>query len=575
MNRLLTTAVIAVLGQLLGGCVGQHHQLRYTPALQIANGDPDGSMSPHLTPGEPVDSVLGVVDLLLGPAGTDLPVEPFAVDEERLEELFPVHDHGDDVRFAYRFLHFTDVQIRDRGNGVGARLERVVDRHIVYTQNNFYQDHADLLYFAYMAGAMRQLLDRGDHAFVVHTGDAMHMSNRSELAAYNRVLERVLMRDPTSGEPCTGCWSEHGWLTPRFGVAADRAPVHRFFNVIGNHDVLRWGNWTRGDDRMVRAHEADIASVGELRASLAQLGGGSGALVDPALPLQPPTDPSGPPPGYYAVDLPLPAEHDGGEGLAVRLIALNVYEASPRGRFGTRADEAAVGQGQVDWLRDTLEDAQEDPRIDHVLVLGHERLWYVAIEDGDGKVGHRGRIGRILAAYPKVTAYLSGHAHNGASPVNPHVVALRYPFAHYTLPSMMEFPKVFASIQVERLVDGRTRIQARPVNLADLGAVPDPFGDTAGATVDLGARVHPRQQWAFESWLLALDELCGDDVTCRARQLASECLQAAVIDRPDRVTRWNTAGDGFSVTITVPRANGIVTSPHSRRGDPEKGRRRK
>lgn len=570
MHRLLTTAAL-LLPALSVGCVGQHYQLRYTPALQIANGDPDGSVSPHMTPGEPVDTVLGVVDLLLGPEVTDLPPEPFALDEGRLAELFPVVEDADDVRFSYRFLHFTDVQIRDRGNGVGARLERVVDRHIVYTQNNFYQDHADLLYFAYMAGAMRQLLDRGDHRFVVHTGDTMHMANRSELAAYNRVLERVLMRDPASDEPCASCWSEHGWLTPRFGVAADQAPAHRFFNVIGNHDVLRWGNWTRGDDRLVRANETDIASVAELSAALAELGGGSGDLVAPTLPLQPSAPADAPPPGYYAVDLPLPASAG---DLAVRLIALNVYEASPRGRFGTRADEAAVGKAQVDWLRELLEDAQGDPRIDHVIVLGHERLWYVAVEDERGKVGHRGRIGRLLSAYPKVVAYLSGHAHNGASPVNTHVVALRYPFAHYTLPSMMEFPKVFASIRVERLLDGRTRIQAHPVNLADLGAVPDPFRG-AEPNVDLGARVHTRQQEAFERWLLALDARCGDDVTCRARQLASECLQAATIDRPDRVVRWNTAGDGFFEPITVPRDNGIVTSPHTRRGDPERGRRRK
>ncbi len=560
MHRLLAVAAISLLLAPSVGCVGQHHQLRYTPALQIANGDPDGSVSPLLTPGEPVDSVLGVVDVLLGPGATDLPVEPFVVDEGRLEELFPVPTAGDDVRLAYRFVHFTDVQIRDRGNGVGAKLERLVDRHIVYTQNNFYQDHADLLYFAHMAGAMRQLLDRGDHAFVVHTGDAMHMSNRSELAAYNRVLERVLMRDPVDGLACVSCWADHGWLTPAFRVGGEETPSHRYFNVVGNHDVLRWGNWTRGDDRLVRANEADIASSAELSAALVALGSGGGNLVDPALPLQPDASAGAPPRGYYAVDLPL----TGAEGLNVRLIALNVYEASPRGRFGTRADEAAVGHGQAEWLRGLLEDTEADPTIDHVIVLGHERLWYVAVEDERGRVGHRGRIGRLLSAYPKVVAYLSGHAHNGASPMNSHVVALRYPFAHYTLPSMMEFPKVFSSILVERLTDGRTRITAHPVNLADLGGVPDPFGE-ANSSVDLRARVHTRQQEAFERWLLALDAICGDDVSCRAHQLASECLGAAVIDRPDRVIRWRSAGGGFFVPIVVPRENGIVTSPHERR----------
>ncbi len=557
MGRRITTVVGLVACALVGGCAGQHRHLSYTPALQAAN----GGETAHLRPGEPVDSVMGAVDLLLGPEAEDLPPEVFRIDDARLDALFPEPEVGDDVALSYRFVHFTDVQIRDRGNGVGPRLERLVDRYIVFTQNNFYQDHSDLLYFAFAASAMRQLLDRGGHEFVVHTGDAMHMCTDSELAAFNQVLERILMADPDDGSPCVDCWADHGWLTPSFRVAGDHWPRHRFFNVIGNHDVLRWGNWTRDDDRMVTAHETDIASVGELAEAVETLGDGRGALVDPALTLRPHRAPDVEPAAYYAVDVPLPGA--AGEEKVARLVVLDMYEASPRGRFGTRADEAAVSAGQVGWLQSMLEQAQEDPRVDHVLVLGHERLWLVAIGDGHGVVGQRGKLGRILGRYPKVVAYLSGHAHSGASPHNPHVVALRYPFAHYTMPSLMEYPKIFASFTVQRRVDGTTRIRARAVDLVDLGVIPEPFA-AASATVDLAGKVHAHQQEAFEAWVGALDGLCGADVACRARQLASECLQAAVVDRPDRVVRWGAGRAGFEAEVHVPRG---ATQPRTRRGD--------
>jgi 3',5'-cyclic AMP phosphodiesterase CpdA len=557
-----------LVSALMGGCAQQHRHLSYSPALQAGN----GGETRYLRAGEPIDSILGVVDLLLGPEIVDLPLDPFLIDEARLDAVFPEPEARADVAFSYRFLHFTDVQLRDRGAGVGQRLERLVDRYIVFTQNNFYQDHADLLYFAFVATAMRQLLDRGGHEFVVHTGDAMHMSTDSELAAFNKVLEQMLMHDPADRSGCLECWADHGWLTPAFRIAGDPLPRHRFFNVLGNHDVLRWGNWTRDDDRMVAANETDIASASELEAAVAELGGRRTVLVDPSLPLQPRLADDVPPAGFYAVDVPLPAE--AGDDKVARLVVLNMYEASPRGQFGTRADEAAVSAGQVGWLQSVLDRSQADPRVDHVLVLGHERLWLVAIGDGEGVVGQRGKLGRILGRYPKVVAYLSGHAHSGASPHNPHVVALRYPFAHYTLPSLMEYPKIFSSFTVQRRLDGSFRIQAQAVDLVDLGVIPEPFA-AAESTVELDARVHTDQQRAFEEWLGALDALCGSDVGCRARQLASECLQAAIVDRPDRVVRWGASRAGFVAEVEVPRTPRAATQPRTRRGDRVKRPRKK
>jgi hypothetical protein len=531
-------ALLAVTAT-LGGCVRHHHRLHYTPALQ----DRDAHSTAHLTPEAPVTSLLGVSNLLLGPGAEEVEADLIEIETEQLDALF-ADEPPPDAEYRYRFVHFADLQLRDRATGLGLGVERAVDRHVRFMRNNYYQDHADVLYAAFMFRAMRHLIDSGSHRFVVHAGDALHINTRDELEAYTALTERFLLADPDRGAPCRDCWTEAGWLTPLSRSAVQAEPSHLYFNTIGNHEVLRWGSFRTGDGTLLRPRPQDIGTIEEFAGHVADLGGGDAALVGGDLVSAGPADHA----SYYALDL------DVADGHRARVVVLDVFRDCRRGRAGVRSSSPAIDAEQRTWLSTTLGEAQADPTIDHVLVVGHAPLWRIASPGEKPRDTHPNELEGVLAGHDKVIAWLSGHFHSGIPPRSKRLRDKDYPFAHLSLPSMMEFPKVFSSVTVTARTDGSYVLQAEPYTLEDLDIVGGRF--RAGETsVDVSVDVERTQQQAFVDWLDALHAVCGDDARCRAEQAALDCWAGARQDRPEYVESWyDGKRDQFAVELTVDRA---------------------
>ena len=541
--------VVFVALSVFAGCVGQHQHLRYDAALQERN----AGSTHQLTPRRPVAGIDGAVNLLLGPEAELLSLEQITIDPARLAALFPPVSTELDETLSYRFVHFSDIQLRDRGTGVRPHLERLADKRARWTHNNFYQDHADVFYAAFMVTAMRELLDNQSHLFVAHTGDSLHINKRSELAAFAGLLERFLYFDPDDRQPCASCWTDSGWLTPTFAIRGDGAPTHRFFNLIGNHDVLRWGSFDRQTNGLLRANSNEIASLAELSAALKEVGSSSGRLVAHDLAPAAEGSSSTEPRAYYTIDLTVRAAGDARTEARARLIFLDVYQSSTKGKYGERASGPVMEKDQRDWLAGLLAEANADPLIDHVLVFGHTPLWRVATEGlGEEDPDHT-HLEALLSDEPKVIAYFSGHFHSGVPTDNSHLKRRGYPFAHFTVPSLMEFPKILSSVTVRRLQDGSYRIATRALGLTDLDIVDEPYR-AANASVDVHADVLDHQQRAFTAWLDALDERCGADAGCRARQLAYDCLAGAMLDKGEYREKWDAKlGARFTVEVQVAR----------------------
>ena len=523
----------------LTGCVRHHHRLHYTPDLRQR----DAHSTVHLAPDAAVPAPLGVSNLLLGPAAEEVEAGLFEIESGRLDDLFGEAEPAD-ATYRYRFVHFADLQLRDRTTGLGLGVERAVDRHVRFMRNNYYQDHADVLYAAYMFRAMRHMLDSGSHRFVVHVGDALHINTRDELEAYTALTERFLLADPHDGTPCVECWTGSGWLTPRSRLPSSTAPEHLVFNTIGNHEVLRWGSFAAGDGTLMRPRPEDIGSIEQFAGHVADLGGGSAPLVGGDLVSAGPTDHA----SYYSVDL------DVAEGYRARLVVLDVFRDCRRGRLGVRSSSPAIDAEQQAWLLATLGAAEADPAVDHVLVVGHAPLWRVASPGERPKDEKPNELEGLLANHPKVIAWLSGHFHSGIPPRSRRLRDKDYPFAHLSMPSMMEFPKVLSSVTVTALADGSYRVRAEPYSLADLDIVGGRF--RAGEpSVDVDVDVEKSQQQAFAAWLDALTAECGDDARCRAEQAALDCWAGARQDRPAYVQDWESGKrDQFAVELTVDRA---------------------
>ncbi len=539
---------------LFAGCVGQHHHLRYDATLQERN----GGSNHHLTPRKPVTRIDGAVNLLLGPEAEALSLDHITIDEARLDALFPPSPGEPDDRLAYRFVHFSDIQLRDRGTGVLPHLERMADKKARWTHNNFYQDHGDVFYAAFMVAAIRRLLDNRSHRFVAHTGDSLHINTHSELAAFAGLLERFLFFDPRTGDPCARCWAEGGWLTPTFAIEGDPTPSHRFFNVIGNHDVLRWGSFDRRTNGLLRAHANEIASLAELVAALEELGSPGTRLIDDDL--APPATGADPTPGrsvaYYATDLVIHAGDDTRPGSLARLIFLDVYQSSVKGKYGERASGPVMEADQRAWLEGQLNEAADDPRVDHVLVFGHPPLWRTHTAGLDPEEMDKSAttaLESLLSSHPKVIAYFSGHYHSGVTTDNSFLGRRGYPFGHFTVPSLMEFPKILSSVTVRRLTDGSYRIAIRALSLTDLDIVADPYR-AAIPSVDVHEDVLDHQQEAFVAWMDALTERCGADAACRARQVALDCMAGARLDKAEYRQKWEEGlGEKFTVEVRIDR----------------------
>jgi hypothetical protein len=507
--------------------------LRYTRTLQQLNG---GRTTEHLRPGRPIRSKLAIIDILLGPDRTELQPDDFVVRPAKLDAVFPELPEG---RAAYRLIHFTDTQLIDRGErfvtrvrGIWPRIaarigNRRAQRSLRYLKSHFFHDHADVIYAAFVLKAARWALVHGRVQLAVHTGDSLHVSTASELAAFNALLERALLAGDTGG---AACWRS-GWLTPGLRGSSGDLRAGRVFNVIGNHDALTWGNiparWRGrcyGVDLRYQASQGDINSLPGLGDALKPT-----KLVDekrrgwPAKCGKRPAVQS-----YFHVDRPLLGA---GEG-KVRLVFLNTNERNlPTTGCGMRGYSPAMSRRQGCWLRETLRSAGED--IDHVLVFGHNPLW-----SGRWTRRRRKRLAKIpirggardlrglLCQQRKVIGYFAGHIHAGVPPGTIPCGGKKKPshsFVQMVPPALSTPPKAMAVVTVEQRKDGAYAFSAEHLSLLDLrrrGVTDAPFARPT--------RLRGRgDQGRLESWVKGMPA----DPRKRVGQLATDCYRS-VVRRP-------------------------------------------
>lgn len=506
--------------------------LRYTRTLQQLNG---GRTAEHLRPGRPIRSKLAIVDILLGPDRTELQPDDFVVRPSKLDAVFPRLPEG---RAVYRFIHVTDTQLIDRGErfvthvrGIWPRIavrlgNRRAQRSLRYLKSHFFHDHADVIYAAYLLKAARWALVNGRAQLAVHTGDSLHVSTASELAAFSALLERALL---AGSKGCAGCWRS-GWLTPELRDSSDKLRAGLVFNVIGNHDALTWGNiparWRGrcyGVDLRYQASQGDINSLPRLRDALQptklvgekQLGWPEKCGKRPAVQ------------SYYHVDRPLLGAGKG----KVRLVFLNTNERNlPTTGCGMRGYSPAMSSKQGCWLQETLRSAGED--IDHVLVFGHNPLW-----SGRWTRRRLKRLARIpirgsardlralLCRHRKVIGYFAGHIHAGVPPGAIPCGGGRRPthsFVQMVPPALSTPPKVMAVVSVERN-DGAYAFSVEHLSLADLRRK-----GVTDAPLARSTRLRGRSdQRRLESWVKGLSA----EVNRRVDQLATDCYRS-VVRRP-------------------------------------------
>ncbi len=545
----------------------RYYQLNYTNEVQQLN-----TNQYHLTPGGAVVDKLGAVNLLLGSKTQRLLYNHVRIDTTALQTLFRQETTRDDDVFSYRFIHLTDIQLRDRGKGLGAYVEHLVDKYptAATTRNNFYQDHADIFYLAYLLKTIRALLTLGghgvpEHRFVVHTGDSIHIADRGELEAFTQALSVFLLGGESRKYGCSDCWRKEGWLTPI--IENDTGRTLRFFNVIGNHDVLQWGNWD-GKATIVRPYPNDITSLDSLAEQVGSIAHGDTPLLSPAFqPKIPENCPAArpEPDSYYSVDHEI-LDDPSSQGKVIRLVFLNTTETN--GKIGRtlqyRATSSAMSERQHCWLRARLTDADRDPRIDHVLVFGHDAAWNVGIHDY-GTVGRADRnLGVELNDHSKVLAYFAGHLHAGVSAESAREKGYR--FAHFLAPSVMEYPKVFASVSIRLRGDGDYAIKASYMNLDTLAE----HGVLARRKplVRSDKNTERNQQGAFVAWMKLLARRCKSDPVCRVNQLAWDSMEGAKhhaeMDRASGGAPWvgNDAKEKWQryekeQTVRIPRATTV------------------
>ncbi len=138
---------------------------------------------------------------------------------------------------AYRFVHLTDIQFRDRCVGLGPSLRALANLRTDAVEASFYGDHADVFYLAYILDAIRKGVEAGHFDAVVHGGDAVQLGVRSEFRAFDYFMETFLL-GPSSGSDC--------WLHGTIDVDAERpGEPPMYLNMIGNHDRFFMESFTR------------------------------------------------------------------------------------------------------------------------------------------------------------------------------------------------------------------------------------------------------------------------------------------------------------------------------------------
>jgi hypothetical protein len=377
-----------------------------------------------------------------------------------LPELFPT-PQAPPGGFAYSFVHVSDIQLRDPRNPLNPALH-LLDGKVESAENNFFQDRTDVFYAAYLLKAIRAAANPGPALFVFHTGDSMHLSNESELGAFDELINDFLLQDQTSAGGLSGSWLA-AVLNPK------TTPPHWYFNLTGNHDLQFIGNARNefSPHMYGKTGQSPRLNYNRLAGQLRDLTRG-GAPLAPRIggAFTGPERLEGLSEGaaYYSFVLPIPG-HPAGK--KVMIIALNTNETGgpfiPIGGL-----HGSISPAQRQWLQDRLAQADADDSIDHVLLFGHQPLKYIAeIPPGRNKPTRaEGFLADELAADPKLIAYFNGHDHAGR--VVMHELDGKPRLLEYVGPAVMDSPKVFLYDTVRSAGPSRWEVIPRAFDLDDL-----------------------------------------------------------------------------------------------------------
>lgn len=402
---------------------------------------------------------------LEGPDGTRLDPAAFALNERfitrdgqagpLLNQVFPA-PQAPPGGFVYSFVHLSDIQLRDPNNPLDPALH-LVDAKVESSENNFFQDRTDLFYAGYLLKAVRAAAEPGPALFIFHTGDCMHISNESELGAFNELISDFLLPGGYQGS----------WLAAVLNP--ESGSPRWFFNLPGNHDLQFIGNARNefSPHMYGRTGQSPRLNYNRLAGQLRDLSRGGppltprigGAFTGPAQ-LEDLSEGA----AYYSFRLPIPGQP---AGKKVMIIALNTNETGaafiPIGGM-----HGAISPAQRQWLEGRLAAAAADDTVDHVLIFGHQPLKYIAeVAPGKRKPSREeGFLTEALIASPKVIAYFTGHDHYGRVVMHKRGDTPR--LLEYVAPGVMDSPKVFLYDTIRSAGPGRYEVIARAYGLDDL-----------------------------------------------------------------------------------------------------------
>jgi 3',5'-cyclic AMP phosphodiesterase CpdA len=379
-----------------------------------------------------------------------------------------------------RFVHVSDVQIRDRGLHYFGKLgEDLTDTVASSTRRSESLDANDEYPFLALVGAVNAVADSdGPPDFLVHTGDAADANSVGELV--------------------------------RFITVANELHIP-WFDVIGNHDLFLMGNFTE-DEIIIQGAPADGLPWVLNRSRFMELHGANGTIPSSHPPTESPTESRVPASRYHGFDCLGPTCKQCGEGgfalrpyysvaldttPRLRLVVLDTtipHERVPR--LARREIPGFGASGYVDaeqfrWLQRELASAHD--RGEAVLVFGHHPLTVASESPFDSDLRGTNPDGKadasvlaLLKADRNVLGYFGGHTHSAriARHADPYRGA--YPLVEVIAPSLHEYPQAAYWVEVVHRGD-ELALRVRPVKgvTADVGT---PVAKRI-ATACAGARV--------------------------------------------------------------------------------------